>query len=43
MGWKNLPISSFIGHGEPLCKQSFWLSLDCGACAAGPGRHNAGC
>jgi uncharacterized protein YbcC (UPF0753/DUF2309 family) len=38
-----LPISAFIGHGSHSANNPFGSSLDCGACAASPGRHNARC
>jgi uncharacterized protein YbcC (UPF0753/DUF2309 family) len=34
-----LALVLFIGHGSTL--QIIGSSLDCGACAASPGRHNA--
>ncbi|MFT5252108.1 MAG: hypothetical protein ACI87N_001114 [Flavobacteriales bacterium] len=42
MGWKLFaPIVLFIGHGSHSANNAFGSSLDCGACAASPGRHNA--
>ena len=42
MGWKDFaPIVLFIGHGSHSANNPFSSSLDCGACAASPGRHNA--
>jgi uncharacterized protein YbcC (UPF0753/DUF2309 family) len=42
MGWKKLaPLVLFIGHGSHSANNPFGSSLDCGACAASPGRHNA--
>ncbi|MGV8993605.1 MAG: DUF2309 domain-containing protein [Flavobacterium sp.] len=42
MGWKNFaPIILFVGHGSHTVNNAFGSSLDCGACAASPGRHNA--
>lgn len=42
MGWKNFaPIVIFVGHGSQSTNNPFASSLDCGACAASPGRHNA--
>jgi uncharacterized protein YbcC (UPF0753/DUF2309 family) len=42
MGWKNFaPIVAFVGHGSHTSNNPFASSLDCGACAASPGRHNA--
>lgn len=42
MGWKDFaPIVLFIGHGSHSANNPFGSSLDCGACAASPGRHNA--
>jgi uncharacterized protein YbcC (UPF0753/DUF2309 family) len=38
---KTCPISAFIGHGSHSANNPFGSSLDCGACAASPGRHNA--
>ncbi len=41
-GWKNFaPIVIFAGHGSHTANNPFGSSLDCGACAASPGRHNA--
>ncbi len=41
-GWKNFaPIVLFVGHGSHSANNPFGSSLDCGACAASPGRHNA--
>ena len=42
MGWKDFaPIVVFAGHGSHTANNPFGSSLDCGACAASPGRHNA--
>ena len=42
MGWKQFaPLVLFIGHGGHSANNPFGSSLDCGACAASPGRHNA--
>ncbi|ASV29307.1 DUF2309 domain-containing protein [Maribacter cobaltidurans] len=42
MGWKNFaPLVIFVGHGSHSANNPFGSSLDCGACAATPGRHNA--
>lgn len=42
MGWKNFaPLVIFVGHGSHSANNPFASSLDCGACAASPGRHNA--
>jgi uncharacterized protein YbcC (UPF0753/DUF2309 family) len=41
-GWKYFsPLVLFIGHGSHSANNPFGSSLDCGACAASPGRHNA--
>jgi uncharacterized protein YbcC (UPF0753/DUF2309 family) len=41
-GWKNFaPLVVFAGHGSHTSNNPFASSLDCGACAASPGRHNA--
>jgi uncharacterized protein YbcC (UPF0753/DUF2309 family) len=41
-GWKNFaPLIVFAGHGSHTANNPFASSLDCGACAASPGRHNA--
>ena len=41
-GWKNFsPLVLFVGHGSHSANNPFGSSLDCGACAASPGRHNA--
>jgi uncharacterized protein YbcC (UPF0753/DUF2309 family) len=40
MGWENLPISAFYRSWNSA-NNPFGSSLDCGACAASPGRHNA--
>ncbi len=41
-GWKQFaPLVFFIGHGSHSANNPFGSSLDCGACAASPGRHNA--
>jgi uncharacterized protein YbcC (UPF0753/DUF2309 family) len=42
MGWKEFaPLVVFVGHGSHSANNPFGSSLDCGACAASPGRHNA--
>ncbi|MFD2562344.1 DUF2309 domain-containing protein [Aquimarina rubra] len=42
MGWKTFsPLVLFVGHGSHSANNPFGSSLDCGACAASPGRHNA--
>jgi len=42
MGWKEFaPLVLFVGHGSHSANNPFESSLDCGACAASPGRHNA--
>ncbi|MBT8246140.1 MAG: DUF2309 domain-containing protein [Winogradskyella sp.] len=42
MGWKTFaPLIVFTGHGSHTANNPFGSSLDCGACAASPGRHNA--
>jgi uncharacterized protein YbcC (UPF0753/DUF2309 family) len=42
MGWKQFaPLVVFVGHGSHTTNNPFSSSLDCGACAASPGRHNA--
>jgi uncharacterized protein YbcC (UPF0753/DUF2309 family) len=42
MGWKQFsPLVLFVGHGSHSSNNPFSSSLDCGACAASPGRHNA--
>lgn len=41
-GWKEFaPLVLFVGHGSHSANNPFASSLDCGACAASPGRHNA--
>ena len=41
-GWKQFsPLVLFVGHGSHSANNPFGSSLDCGACAASPGRHNA--
>ncbi len=41
-GWKAFaPLVIFAGHGSHSTNNPFGSSLDCGACAASPGRHNA--
>jgi hypothetical protein len=41
-GWKEFaPIVVFAGHGSHTANNAYASSLDCGACAASPGRHNA--
>lgn len=42
LGWRKFaPIVLFVGHGSHSANNPFASSLDCGACAASPGRHNA--
>ncbi|GAA4279948.1 DUF2309 domain-containing protein [Gaetbulibacter aestuarii] len=42
MGWNHFArLVLFIGHGSQTANNPFGSSLDCGACAASPGRHNA--
>lgn len=42
MGWDHFaPLVVFAGHGSHTANNPFGSSLDCGACAASPGRHNA--
>jgi uncharacterized protein YbcC (UPF0753/DUF2309 family) len=42
MGWNRFaPLVVFVGHGSHSVNNPFASSLDCGACAASPGRHNA--
>jgi uncharacterized protein YbcC (UPF0753/DUF2309 family) len=42
MGWtKFAPLVIIVGHGSHSANNPFGSSLDCGACAASPGRHNA--
>lgn len=42
LGWKNFaPLVIFAGHASQSANNPFKSSLDCGACAASPGRHNA--
>ena len=42
MGWRQFaPLVVFAGHGSHSANNPFSSSLDCGACAASPGRHNA--
>lgn len=42
LGWKTFaPLVVFSGHGSHTANNPFGSSLDCGACAASPGRHNA--
>ncbi len=42
MGWEQFaPLVLFVGHGSHSQNNPFSSSLDCGACAASPGRHNA--
>jgi uncharacterized protein YbcC (UPF0753/DUF2309 family) len=42
MGWRQFsPLVLFVGHGSHSANNPFGSSLDCGACAASPGRHNA--
>ena len=41
-GWQQFsPVVLFVGHGSHSANNPFGSSLDCGACAASPGRHNA--
>ncbi len=41
-GWETFaPLVLFVGHGSHTANNPFGSSLDCGACAASPGRHNA--
>lgn len=41
-GWQRFaPVVLFVGHGSHSANNPFGSSLDCGACAASPGRHNA--
>lgn len=41
-GWKGFaPLVLFVGHGSHSVNNPFGSSLDCGACAASRGRHNA--
>lgn len=41
-GWQQFaPLVLFVGHGSHTANNPFGSSLDCGACAASPGRHNA--
>ncbi|MGV8879621.1 MAG: DUF2309 domain-containing protein [Sphingobacteriaceae bacterium] len=42
MGWNKFsPLVLFVGHGSHSANNPFGSSLNCGACAASPGRHNA--
>lgn len=42
LGWRTFaPLVIFAGHGGHSKNNAFASSLDCGACAASPGRHNA--
>lgn len=42
LGWKEFaPLVIFAGHASQSTNNPFKSSLDCGACAASPGRHNA--
>ena len=42
MGWREFaPLVLFVGHGSHSANNPYSSSLDCGACAANPGRHNA--
>lgn len=41
-GWTAFaPLVVFAGHGSHSANNPFGSSLDCGACAASPGKHNA--
>lgn len=41
-GWNTFaPLVVFAGHGSHSANNPFGSSLDCGACAASPGKHNA--
>lgn len=41
-GWTQFaPLVIFAGHGSHSANNPFASSLDCGACAASPGKHNA--
>ena len=42
MGWRQFAsVVLFVGHGSHSANNPFSSSLDCGACAASPGRNNA--
>lgn len=42
LGWQRFAkLVLFVGHGSHSANNPFKSSLDCGACAASPGRHNA--
>ncbi len=42
LGWRNFAsLVLFVGHGSHSTNNPFASSLDCGACAGSPGRHNA--
>lgn len=42
LGWTEFAdLVIFVGHGSHSKNNPFASSLDCGACAASPGRHNA--
>lgn len=42
MGWQDFsPLVIFVGHSSQTSNNPFNSSLDCGACAASPGRNNA--